>query len=97
MYNLFLLRNYDLGKEKFVDGVKHMEEIINNEQYDELHVLDMYCKIILGFYRIDCEIGKEGALYLKEMLLSKPMKYLQEIDISGIAFSLFIKFRKCSF
>ena len=49
MYNLLLLRNYDLGKEKFVDGVKHMEEIINNEQYDELHVLDMYCKIILGF------------------------------------------------
>ena len=49
VYNLFLLRNYDLGKEKFVDGVKHMEEIINNEQYDELHVLDMYCKIILRF------------------------------------------------
>lgn len=49
MYILFLLGNYDLGKEKFVDGVKHMEEIINNEQYDELHVLDMYCKIILRF------------------------------------------------
>ena len=34
--------------------------------------------------RVDCEIGKEGALYFKDMLISKPMKFLQELDISGM-------------
>ena len=47
MYIWIALENYKIGKEKFVDGVKHMEEIILDEQYSELHVLDMFC---ISFY-----------------------------------------------
>ena len=36
-------KNSLLGKEKFLDGVKHLEEIISGEQFNELHVLDMFC------------------------------------------------------
>ena len=43
MYDWTRLVDYELGKEKFVDGVKHMEEIISDEQYSDLHVLDMFC------------------------------------------------------
>ena len=32
-----------VGREKFVDGVKHMEETLKGEQFTDLHVLDMFC------------------------------------------------------
>ena len=35
--------NLCIGKEKLLDGVKHLEEIISGEQFAELHVLDMFC------------------------------------------------------
>ena len=34
---------YKIGKEKYIDGVKHMEEIIGGEEFSDLHVLDMFC------------------------------------------------------
>lgn len=49
MYILNIKRVNEIGKEKFVDGVKHMEEIINDEQYSDLHVLDMFCIINLSY------------------------------------------------
>ena len=41
-------RQYDkhidtLGREKFLDGVKHMEQIIEGDQFCDLHVLDLFC------------------------------------------------------
>ena len=32
---------------------------------------------------VDCEIGVEGAKYLKEMLMSKPIHSLTELNLSG--------------
>lgn len=43
MYNRFIELTDCIGKEKFVDGVKHMEQIISGEEYADLHVLDMFC------------------------------------------------------
>ena len=33
---------------------------------------------------VDCEIGVEGAKYLKEMLMSKPIRSLTELNLSGM-------------
>ena len=32
---------------------------------------------------VDCEIGVEGAKYLKEILMSKPIHSLTELNLSG--------------
>lgn len=62
-----------------------MEEIISGEEFCELHVLDMFCTHSVSRLCVDCEIGLDGAKYLKEMLMSKPLKYLQELNLSGNA------------
>lgn len=64
--------------------MKHLEEIINGEQFSELHVLDMFCLQYSNDSRIDCEIGVDGANYLKDMMISKPLILLQELNLSGM-------------
>ena len=84
-------RQYDkhidtLGREKFLDGVKHMEQIIEGDQFCDLHVLDLFCNKIISVWSIDCEIGVDGAKYLGTMLKEKPMKSLTELNLIGICF-----------
>ena len=85
VYGPFATQITLVGKEKYLDGVKHMEEIISGEEFCELHVLDMFCAHWTSRLCVDCEIGLDGAKYLKEMLMSKPLKYLQELNLSGNA------------
>ena len=73
-----------LGREKFLDGVKHMEEILNGDQFSDLHVLDLFCMNIIPIWSTDCEIGVDGAKYLGTMLKSKPLKDLTELNLIGI-------------
>lgn len=42
-------QNDALGREKFLDGVKHMEEILKGDQFCDLHVLDLFCAKIISF------------------------------------------------
>ena len=76
-------QNDALGREKFLDGVKHMEEILKGDQFCDLHVLELFCAKIISFWRVDCEIGVDGAKYLGTMLKSKPMKSLTELNLIG--------------
>lgn len=39
-----------IGKEKYLDGVKHMEEIISGEEFSDLHVLDMFCRTFVVIF-----------------------------------------------
>ena len=40
--------------------------------------------VLVHGWDVDCEIGVEGAKYLKEMLMSKPIRSLTELNLSGM-------------